>query len=157
MKAGWGKEFELDETAWIWEGGIKSRYTFSSENLDWGVIASVQWAGYNQSAGDRDDTGAILLGLEARQPLQAMHFGQRWDLHWHTAYTFLESPVRFEQTETEFVVIDDIIEVGLAVALRDRPFDFWFWKPDRLGLGIQFSPGGDFTALTVTSRSWFTK
>lgn len=65
--------------------------------------------------------------------------------------------MRFQQSETEFIVIDDLIEVGLAVSLRDRPYDFWFWKPDRLGLGIKFSPDGDFSALTFTTRSWFSK
>ena len=157
VKAGWGKEFELNETAWIWETGIKSRYAFQTERLDWGLIASLQWAGYDQSAGDRDDTGSILLGVEARQPLRSLRLGRHWDLHWHAAYTFLESPLRFQQTQTDFIVIDDLFEVGLAVSLREGPFDFWFWKPDRLGLGIKFSPDGNFSALTFTSRSWFTK
>ena len=65
--------------------------------------------------------------------------------------------LRHAPRNVDFIVIDDLFEVGLAVSLREGPFDFWFWKPDRLGLGIKFSPDGNFSALTFTSRSWFTK
>ena len=35
---GWGKEFEKDSEAWIWFGGIKSRYRFPQNDNDLAII-----------------------------------------------------------------------------------------------------------------------
>lgn len=157
IKVGWGKEFELDQSAWIYETGIKSRYEFSSKHVEWAFLGNIQFAGFNPSDGQRDDISSVLLGLEARQPLARAFWGQEYDLHWHATFTKLDRELQFANGDGSFTNIEDIFEVGLAFSFRDRPFRFWFWKPARLGLGIKFSPDGDFQAITFTTRSWFTK
>ncbi len=156
-KGGIGKQFETGETAWIWEAGIKSRYTIQSEHVEWSLLGNVHVAGHNASDSDSDKLSSVLLGIEAGHPLQRAFAGQAWNAHWHAAYTLLKTELRFDNGDGTSTPIDDIIELGFALSLRDRPFNFWLWKPHRLGLGIKFSPDGDFSALTFTSRSWFTK
>lgn len=158
VKAGWGKEFENDESAWIYDTGIKSRYIFpKKERVEWAFLTNLQVGGFDASKGQNDRIASVLLGLEARQPLQTTFKGNAFDLHWHATYTFLSNKLMFDNGDGTFTSIDDIIEVGAAISFRDRPFNFWLWKPNRLGLGIQFSPEGDFAAITFVSRSWFTK
>jgi len=156
-KFGWGTEFELNETAWIWEAGIKSRYTIPTERAEWSLLSNIHWAGYDQDAGDDDDVISLLLGAEVRQPLRNTFRDHDVDLHWHATYTYLDREFRFQNSDGSYTLVDDIFEIGLAVSFRDRPFKFWLWKPDRLGLGVKFDPDGDFSAITFTSRSWFTK
>ncbi len=156
-KYGYGREFESDEHAWIWETGFKTRYMIPSERIDWAILGNIIWAGHEPSRSESDDILTLLVGSEARQPLQHTIVGHEIDLHWHATYSYLDHEARFSTASGSSTIIDQLFEIGMAFSFRDRPFNFWFWHPDRLGLGIKLSPDRDFVAITFTSRSWFTK
>jgi len=157
LRMGAGIEFDTKETAWIWEIGIKGRYSLPTERIDLNILGGLSVAGHNAEDSRSDHISGALLGLEARQPLKRDFRGQAWDLHWHLSYTALDRELKFDNGGGSFDEIDDIFELGFAISPRGRPFKFWRWKPDRLGVGIKFSPEGDFTAVTLITRSWFTK
>jgi len=155
---GWGKELDSGDTAWIYYAGLKSRYTIPTRSGDWAILNSVYYAGYNPNSGKSDDLAAMLLGVEFRQPLRNINLaGEAIDLHWHFTYSFLADDVRFGLPDGTFERVNDQFEAGLAFSFRNRPFEFWFLKFDRLGLAYRFNSDGTFKAVTLNLRSWFTR
>lgn len=156
--AGWGTDLKYDESAWIYYAGVKSRYSFPAKKYQWSLLNSLFYAGYSPDAGRSDHLAVAQLGVELLQPLQRMTFhGEAVDLHWTFMYSFLGNELHFNLPDGTFDPIQDQIEIGFQVSLRNRPFRFWFFELQRLGLGYQFSTSGEITAITFSARSWFTK
>lgn len=156
--AGWGTDLKSDDSAWIYYAGIKSRYSFPAEKYQWSLLNSLFYAGYTPDEGRSDHLAVAQLGVELTQPLDRMTlFGEPVDLHWTLMYSFLGNELHFNLPDGTFDPIQDQIEIGLQVSLRNRPFRFWFFELQRLGLGYQFSSSGEITAITFSARSWFTK
>ena len=98
------------------------------------------------------------MGVELRQPLSnAKLAGRPVDLHWNLMYTFLGNELHFNLPDGSFDPIEDQVELGFAMSFRDGPYKLWFFNVHRLGLGYRFSSSGEFTAITLHMRSWFTK
>lgn len=155
---GWGKEFETNETAWIYYAGIRSRYTFPGKKYDWALLNSLYYAGYTPDTGRSDHLAIGQLGVELRQPLaRATLFGQPVDLHWSLMYSFLGREIHFNLPDGNFDPVEDQYEAAIAMSLRNGPYKFWFFNVHRLGIGYQFSSNGRFTAVTFSMRSWFTQ
>jgi len=72
-------------------------------------------------------------------------------------YTFLGNELHFNLPDGSFDPIQDHLELGLAMSFRDGPYKLWFFNVHRLGLGYRFSSNGEFSAITLHMRSWFTK
>jgi len=155
---GWGTDFKNDDSAWIYYAGIKSRYTFPANKYQWSLLNSLYYAGYSPDRGRSDHLAVAQVGLGLLQPLDTITFhGEPVDLHWSFMYSFLGNEVHFNLPDGSFDPIQDQIEIGLQVSLRNRPFKIWFLDLKRLGLGYQFSPDGELTAITFSVSSWFTK
>jgi len=155
---GWGKELNTGESAWIYYAGVKSRYAFPGKKYDWYLLNSLYYAGYAPDEGRSDHLAVAQLGAEFRQPLnKATLFGRNIDLHWSLMYSFLGNELHFNLPDGKFDPINDQIEVAIAMSLRDGPYEFWFFKVHRLGVGYQFSANGQFKAITFSMRSWFTQ
>ena len=155
---GWGSDLRNDDSAWIYYAGIKSRYTFPAEKYQWSLLAGLFYAGYTPDEGRSDQLAVAQVGTELRQPLDKATFhGEPVDLHWTFMYSFLGNELHFNLPDGTFDPIQDQIELGLQVSLRNRPFKLWFLDIHRLGVAYQFSSSGQFTAITFSMRSWFTK
>ncbi len=156
--AGWGKETDGGSSAWIYYGGLKSRYTPGNSKLDWSLLNAIYFAGYTPQKGVRDNLGSAMMGVEFRQPIS---WGEAWgddlNLDWHVTYTRLideakfVSPVQFSQS------IDDQWELGLALRRSNKPLRIWFVDFEHVGLSFKSSSNGEFRAITVNLRSPFTK
>lgn len=156
--AGWGSDLRNDDSAWIYYAGIKSRYVFPAKNYQWSLLNSLFYAGYTPDDGRSDHLAVAQIGAELLQPLKkATINGEAIDLHWTVMYSFLGNELHFNLPDGSFDPIQDQIEVGLQMSFRKRPFKIWFLDVQRLGLGYQFSTGGELTAITFSMRSWFTK
>lgn len=155
---GWGSDLRNDDSAWIYYVGIKSRYQFPAKKYQWSLLAGLFYAGYTPDEGRSDHLAVALLGTELRQPLEKATFhGEPVDLHWTFMYSFLGNELHFNLPDGTFDPIQDQIEFGLQVSLRNRPFKLWFLDIHRLGVGYQFSSSGQFTAITLSMNSWFRK
>ena len=155
---GWGKELEIGESAWIYYTGIKSRYTFPARKYEWSLLNSLYYAGYTPDNGRSDHLAVAQLGVELRQPLDKVTLGGKpVDLHWSLMYSFMGNELHFNLPDGSFDPIEDQLEVGLAMSFRGDPFEWWFFKVRRIGLGYRVSSSGQFTAITFSMRSWFTK
>ena len=155
---GWGKELESGESAWIYYTGIKSRYTFPARKYEWSLLNSLYYAGYTPDDGRSDHLAVAQLGVELRQPLDNLTLGGKpVDLHWNLMYSFMGNELHFNLPDGSFDPIEDQLEVGLAMSFRNDPFEWCFFKVRRIGLGYRVSSSGQFTAVTFSMRSWFTK
>ncbi len=66
---GWGTEFETSAKAWIYDAGLKSRFSFQNGNLDWAMVNELFFAGYNANKTDRDSLGGMMAGLDFSYPI----------------------------------------------------------------------------------------
>ena len=155
---GWGSDFRSDDSAWIYYAGVKSRYMFPAKKNQWSILAGLFYVGYTPDDGRSDHLAVAQFGTELRQPLaKATFHGEPVDLHWTFMYSFLGNELHFNLPDGTFDPIQDQIELGLQVSLRNRPFKLWFLDIHRLGFGYQFSSSGEFTAITLSMNSWFRK
>lgn len=155
---GLGTDLDSDESVWIYYTGIKSRYTFTGRKLDWALLNSLNYVGYTPDKGRSDSLATAQLGLEVRHPLQqATLAGRNIDLHYNFMYSFLGNELHFGLPDGGFDVVEDQLEIGIAASFRDRPYKLWFLNVHRLGLGYKFTSEGDFKAITISMRSWFTR
>jgi hypothetical protein len=156
---GWGKELELGESAWMYYAGIKSQYEFKSKNqYKWYLLNSLYYAGYTPDEGRSDHLSVAEIGLEFLQPLNnASLAGRPIDLHWRVMYSFMGNDIHFNLPDGSFDPISDQMEITLQTSFRDGPLKVWFLNVHRLGIGYRFSSSGEFSAITLSMRSWFKK
>lgn len=156
---GYGREFQNDNSAWMYGVGLRSRYAFSAQGeVIWGLLAGADYVGINPDRGRSDSLTAFTLGVDVKHPM----FKANWnngevDASWLFTYTWLDSEVSFFNPEGRSKPIDDVFEIGLALSPRGRPFNFWLYKPMQLGLSIQYSPEGDYVGIKFNSRSFYTR
>ena len=154
---GWGKELEVGESALIYYAGIKSQYEFPSKSqYKWYLLNSLYYAGYRPDKGRSDQLSVAEIGVEFLQPLSKANLaGRPIDLHWVLMYSFLGNEIHFNLPDGSFDPVKDQMEIGLQSSFRDGPLKIWFLKVHRLGIGYRFSSSGEFSAITLSMRSWF--
>ena len=155
---GWGREYVKDERAWIYDAGLKTRFSMQTGNLDWGIFGQVFVAGYDAKHGQNDKFTGTLAGLDFSYPVGSVSgVGKAFKLNWDVGYRWYENDPKFPRTAAAPVSIQDNWEVGLALARQDGPFKLWFTKFDQLGLVYRFSSDGGFRSVTVNVRAPFTR
>ena len=164
LHVGWGKETDGDDSAWIYYGGIKSRYTPAQRKLDWSLLNALYHAGYNSREGGSGSVSTAMLGAEFRHPLGAK-LADRTDLqmNWHLTYSWMFDAAEFGLRgglENGLGIglgqtINDQWELGLALAPRGRSFRLWFMTFEQLGVSLSTSSNGDFRAIAVNVSSPF--
>ena len=158
VHGGWGTELNTRSSAWIYYGGIKSRYNIPAGKFEWSLLGGLSYAGYTPDTGRSDHLAVTQLGFEFRQPLAgATLAGRAIDLHYNFMYSFLGRELHFGLPDGGFNPVEDQLEVGIAMSFRTRPLKIWFFNVNRLGLGYKFSSDGNFEAITFSMRSWFTR
>jgi hypothetical protein len=157
--AGWGTELEQGDSAWIYSAGVKSRYRFSSsDRYRWYLLNGVYYAGFSPDRGRSDQLLVGEAGLEFEQLLaNARLLDRPVNLHWNLMYAFYGRDLHFNLPDGSFEPIEDQFEIGLQASFRDGPFKLFGLNIHRVGIGYRFSPNGEFSALTFSLRSWFTK
>ena len=158
VNLGWGTDLNNSDSAWIYYAGIKSRYVFPAESHRWSLLNSLYYAGYSPDQGRSDHLAVAQAGVELRQPLKrfAIH-GEPVALYWTLMYSFLGNELHFNLPDGRFDPIQDQVEIGVQMGFLNRPIRLWTFEIQRVGLGYQFSPDGELTAITFSLSSWFTK
>lgn len=155
---GWGTDLKNSDSAWIYYAGIKSRYVFPSEKYRWSLLNSLYYAGYSPDKGRSDHLAVAQVGAELQQPLSSFSIhGEPVALYWTLMYSFLGNELHFNLPDGSFDPIQDQVEIGVQMSFLNRPIRLWTFEIQRIGLGYQFSPDGELTAITFSLRSWFTK
>ena len=153
---GWGTDSESSSSAWIWFGGVKSRYRFPQSENNLAIIGNLYYGGFNPTDAKSDDMGGLGLGMEGSIPLRSRSYRETTvDLDWHAMYTYFSNEPIFTTTPETSVQVEQMLELGLALSPRDGRWDLWLWKPERLGLAVKWDPSTDFLGLTINFTSWF--
>jgi len=160
--AGWGTELRHSNYAWIYWAGLKSRLAFKSGDLDWALVNSLSYVGYNPSVGDNADVVPLLTALEFQRPMgDVMMGGDQVFLNWHVAYTKqLDDPglqLGFRSSDTEFTSknVADQWELSIAFSKGSERMRWWLLSWDRVGLAYKASSNGDFEGIAITFSSIF--
>ncbi len=155
---GWGTELNSNDSAWIFYGGIKSRYRPGGERASWALLNSLDYAGYNPDVGSRGKYGSIMTGLEFDYPLQGLSLGgdDLW-LNWHVTYNYMFDEINFHVADNRVESVRDQWELGLALGKGRRKMKFWFLSFEHVGLSFKTSSNGVYQAISVNMSSPFTK
>lgn len=158
LQAGMGFDLGSSEHAWIYSTGVKSRYQIHSQQVVWGFLANASVAGFGSNKGVAANILGALLGVEASHKWPWSQTGV--DTHWHLTYTRLQNGPEYLRAGAQgnpLRNVDSVFELGLAFSPGGGRFKFWLYQPERLGLALQMSPQGDYFALRLNTRSWFTR
>ena len=163
---GWGMETDSGDSAWIFDAGVKSRYSFQNGNLEWAILNELFFAGYDETSSDSGSMGGLMAGLDFSHPIK-LRSGTQLKLNWDIGYRRYENDLSFPRTLFRFnsterstsrrVSIEDEWEIGLAIGKLDEPIKIWFLNFEHMGLIYRFNTDGDFQAITVNFRSPFTR
>ena len=154
---GYGWESETRDSAWIWYGGVKSRYRLGEGRVRWSLLNGLSYAGYKPQYENRGLYGSLMTGLEFSQPLRTAPLDDDpWYLNWHLTYNWYFDRLNFHLDPGHVESLRDQWELGLALAKRDRPINVWFMHFEQIGLAYRWSSDANFNAITVNFRSPFT-
>jgi len=154
---GWGTETSSSESAWIYYGGIKSRYRLGGGRVKWSLLNGLYYAGYQPEFKDRGQFGSFMTGLEYAQPLKNFELdGDALWLNWHVTYNYFFDKINFHVDEDQVESINDQWEIGLALSKGSKKMKFWFISFEHLGLSYKWSSNRQYTAISVNLRSPFT-
>lgn len=155
---GWGTALGEDVSAWIYYTGVKSQYRFDVPLGGLSLLNGVWYAGYSSDDGPSEELAALFAGAEYRHGVARPRWREEpLDLIWHLGYTYMAVPAEFGLRGLEATSIGDTVELGLAVALRERPFRVFGVEFDRFGLTYALGDNGEFGSITLNLESWFTR
>ena len=98
---GWGTDTDSDETAWIYDAGLKSRFSFNNGNLDWAIVNEVFFAGYDASKSAPDSLGGVMAGLDFSHPIKLGSVqGSALKLDWDVSYRRYDNDLSFPRPAT---------------------------------------------------------
>jgi hypothetical protein len=154
---GYGREKSTSDSAWIYYGGLKSRYRLGSGRVSWSLLNGLYFAGYKPEFESRGQYGSFMTGLEFNQPLKRFELGgdPLW-LNWHVTYNYLFDRLNFHMEEDRVESINDQWELGLALGKGSKNIKIWFISFEHIGLSFKWSSNGHFKAISFNLRSPFT-
>lgn len=154
---GYGVETTTSDSAWIYYGGIKSRYRLGSGRVDWSLLNGLYFAGYQPEFDDRGKYGSFMTGIEVNQPLKRFELGgDALFLNWHFTYNYMFDRLNFHVDEDRVESISDQWEIGLALGKGGTSMKIWFFSFEHIGLSYTWSSNSDFRAISFNLQSPFT-
>jgi len=157
VNLGWGTEVKSGDSAWIYYGGLKSRYQLGGNESTWSLLNAINYAGYNPDYGKRGRYGSFMTGLEFDHPLKGMKLGndQAW-LNWHVTYNYMFDKINFHVEDDVVESVRDQWELGLALGKGNKKMKLWFLSFEHVGLSFKWSSNGTYKAISLNMRSPFT-
>jgi hypothetical protein len=157
VNIGWGTETNSSDSAWIYYGGIRSRYHLGNKNSRWALLNAVYFAGYRPEFKSRGEFGSLMSGLEFSQPLKSISQSRGEDLflNWHVTHNYFFDRLNFHIDDGRVESIKDQWELGLALGRGSKGFKIWFVTFEQLGLSYQWSSNKRFQAITFNLKSPF--
>jgi len=147
VDGGYGQELTGNESAWIYDFGVKSRFLFARDHgVEFALVNSLTSAGYRQSGGPTQPFGYLATGVDITIPTGSTAFGRPLDIGITPIYFYYFN--RFNLTLLNNSQNRIREEVELAVSLTSRkPWTFKFFDVERVGLAIRST--GDVTGVSL--------
>lgn len=142
LYAGWGKVAGSSESAWSYWTGIKSRYSWETGRLEWSLLNSIGYVGFNPNDSKTEGMMPLMMGLEWALPFTNFKMSNNpLELSWHLAYTKFQNDFNIDFQNQTNERVSDKWQIGVALGKHDRNFEFWKFKWDRIG--IAYEQGGN--------------
>ena len=157
VNLGWGTEVKSGDSAWIYYGGLKSRYQLGGDESTWSLLNAINVAGYNPDYGKRGRYGSFMTGFEFDHPLKGIKVGndEAW-LNWHATYNYLFDKLNFHVEDDVVESVRDQWELGLALGKGNKKMKLWFLSFEHVGLSFKWSSNGVYKAISLNMSSPFT-
>ncbi|MFC2164271.1 hypothetical protein ACFLT2_04660 [Acidobacteriota bacterium] len=139
---GYGSAISYEEgSAWIYWGGITSRFVFPIKHIYLGLINGYRTAGYTPNHGDSGDLSHLMNGLEFKIPIGRIGSSENpFFLKPHVMNFWYYDHVEFTAIQKKKrVSLASEWEIGLAIGKSQR-MKIWLFYIDRLGVGYRFGP-----------------
>ncbi len=134
---GYGWEIGGDESAWIYDIGVRSRFRL---NDDQGVIFSlVNWlslAGYQPSGGSREPLGLFAIGVDTEIPTDKTLFNRPVTLSIVPTYYYYFRRLDFPEANNRDNKLREQWEIAFSLLARE-PFRFLDIEIDRIGIAVR--------------------
>lgn len=155
---GWGSDFSGDQSAWIYDLGLRSRYALNDGALDWGLLGEAFWAGYSPDNGESSSLGGFMVGADFSYPL-AWQWGDAVPtrLTWDLSYRRFTDDLSFMNRSVETFSIQDEWDLGIALAPQRGRIKLGWFSIEQLGLSWRRSSDGNFRALTLNFSGPFNR
>jgi hypothetical protein len=152
---GWGTELDGDVSSWVYWTGVKSRWRFPGEKLDWALLNSLTYAGYQDSASDHSSVLPLFTALEFDKQLAHTKLrGEPVRLHWHVGYTEYLNDVELFQSNLRTVDVRNEWDIGMAFGTGDA-VRLWRLHWNRIGLAYRFSSDHEFKGISLFFRALY--
>lgn len=154
---GWGRENRTADSAWIYYGGIKSRYRLNEGKNNWSLLSGLYYAGYQPEFKSRGKFGSFMTGMEYSLPISGIDLGgdDLW-LNGHLTYHYFFDKLNFHVDDDQVASISDQWEFGLALGKGSKKMKIWFISFEHIGLAYKWSSNRKYRAVSVNVRSPFT-
>ena len=155
---GWGSVIDEDVNAFIYYGGVKSRYIFNTQSENWALLSGFYYGGVSPSHEASSDLTSFYSGIEFTQPLKRLSpNGKAMNVYWQVGYGYLDDPSENGLNTSSTSSIGSTIDFTIALGLQDGLLQLGFLDFDRLGVTYSADPNGEFHAVSLTVTSWFNK
>ncbi len=159
LYVGWGTVTESSESAWSYWAGVKSRYSWNTGKLEWSLLNSISYVGFNPNADRTEGMVPIMMGFEWAYPFANFKMDNvPFELSWHLVYTSFQNDLDippFLRPDTERVT--ELWQVGVALGRQGRKFEFWKFKWDRIGLAFERGGNNKLRGVKIYFSSIFDK
>lgn len=147
VDGGYGQELTGNESAWIYDFGVKSRFLLARDHgVEFALVNSLTSAGYRQSGGPTQPLGYLATGVDITVPTGSTAFGRPLDIGITPIYFYYFNRFNLTQLNNSQNRIRE--EAELAVSLTSRkPWSFRFFDVERIGLAIRST--GDVTGVSL--------
>jgi hypothetical protein len=150
---------DSSESAWSYWTGIKSRYRWNTGKLEWSLLNSISYVGFNPNADDTEGMVPIMMGFEWAYPFTNWKMDNiPLELYWHLAYTSFQNDLDlppFLDSNTERVL--DLWQVGVALGKHGQSFEFLGLEWDRIGLAVEQGGNNKLRGIKIYFSSVFDK
>ena len=137
ISAGWGWELGGDESALIYDTGLRSRFRLSDDQGT--VFSLVNWlsiAGYEPSGGPREPLGMFAIGVDTEIPTGKTLFDRPVVLSIVPTYYYYFSRLDFAEVDNRDNKIRDQWELALSLLAR-KPYRVLDIEVDRIGIAVR--------------------
>lgn len=139
LSAGAGWEIGGDESALIYDVGVRSRFRLGNDR---GTLFSlVNWlslAGYDPGGGSAETLSLLAIGIDMQVPTGQTLFDRPIVLSILPIYYYYFNKLGFAEISDRDNTVREESEIALSI-LAKEPFSFWGISVDRVGIAIRTS------------------
>jgi hypothetical protein len=150
FSAGVGKELGGQESALLYDFGLKSRFRLGEDKgVEFALVTSLTAAGYRPRGGPTQPFGVLAVGLDLVIPTQRTLFGREAFVGLTPSYSYYFNKVAFAEFDDADNRLREQFEFAVSLMSR-RPWTLKYFDIDRVGLAFR-SSGEVFGVSLFTS------